>query len=97
MLVSGTSRHVWYHSSLWIGGVCAHRGLTFVLLNSSIVNDMLILGSLQYTLQRIILSLLDSFTLGQASRAVLLVLLQAMQSVLLAIPCVALSCSCPSY
>lgn len=36
-LVSGTGRHVWYHSSLWIGSVGAHRGLTFVFLKSSIV------------------------------------------------------------
>lgn len=69
----------------------------FVLVETFIVNDMLILGSPQYTLQKITLSLLGSFTLGQASRAALLVLLRVMQSVLSAIRCVALACSCPSY
>ena len=46
MLVFGTSRHVWYHSSLWIGGVGAHRRFTFVLVTFPMVNDILTLGSL---------------------------------------------------
>jgi hypothetical protein len=96
MLVSGTSRHVWYHSSVWIGGVGAHRRFTFVLVKSSVVNDILTLGSLQCTLQKIILSPLASFTLGQASRAALLVLLQVMLSVLSVIQCVAFTYSLPS-
>lgn len=96
MLVSSTSRHVWYHSSIWIGGVGAHRRLTFVLVKFCDIDDMFTLRSLQYTLQRIIPSLLDSFTLGQASRVALLVLLQVMQLVLSVIRYVALTCSLPS-
>lgn len=79
LLVSRTGRHVWYHSSLWIGGVGTHLWLTFVPLNSLHVNDIPML-SLQYTPQMIILSPPGSFTLVQASLVASLVLLRATQS-----------------
>ena len=83
--VSGTGGHVWYHSRLWVGGVRAYRRLTFVLAKSFIVDVVLTLVCSQCTLQKIIHSLQDSFTLGQACRVALPALLRVMQLVLSAI------------